>query len=65
MFTDRAAVVRYAKSISIYVELQEDTTQGVIYPPALQIEYGSVSLEDAQAGAKAEVGCTVSRSCIL
>jgi hypothetical protein len=50
-----ATLVRYAKSIRIDVELQTDTTQGVIYPPAIQVEYSTVTLADAQAGGEVEV----------
>ncbi|XP_053401621.1 meckelin-like isoform X2 [Mercenaria mercenaria] len=59
---DQAQMVRYAKSIRIDVQLQTDTTQGIIYPPALQIEYGTVSLADAQAGGEVDVSFTVDYS---
>lgn len=47
--------MRYAKSIEIDVQLQQDTTQGVIYPPAIKIEYDTVTLADAQNGAEVDV----------
>lgn len=48
-------MVRYAKSITINVALQDFTTQGYIYPPSIKIEYGSVSLADANSGTEVEV----------
>lgn len=48
-------MVRYAKSIQIDVQLQQDTTQGIIYPPAIKIEYDTVTLIDAQEGAEVDV----------
>ena len=48
-------MVRYAKSISINVQLQTDTNQGVIYPPAIKIDYGTVSYTDAQNGQEVDV----------
>lgn len=53
--TAQAQFVRYARSITINVALQDFTTQGYIYPPALIIEYGTVSLADASAGAEVDV----------
>ncbi|WAR13151.1 MKS3-like protein [Mya arenaria] len=35
------------------------TTQGVIYPPALDIEYGKVTLADAEAGETVDISFTV------
>lgn len=55
IISGQAEVVRFAKSITINVKLQTDTTQGVIYPPALRIEYGSVSRVDAEAGSEVDV----------
>ena len=50
-----AEMVRYAKSITINIALQAGTTQGVIYPPALNIEYATVTKEAADSGATADV----------
>ena len=47
--------MRFAQKITIKVNLLADTTQGIIYPPGLEIEYSSVSLNDAQNGAEVEV----------
>ena len=53
--TGQALMVRYAKSITINVALQDFTTQGYIYPPSIMIEYESVSLADANSGAEVDV----------
>ena len=54
-FADPAPIVRYAKSIQINVQLQTDTNQGIIYPPAIKIDYGSVSYTDALNGQEVDV----------
>ena len=59
-FSDPAPQVRYAKSITIDVALQTDTTQGVIYPPAIKIDYGTVSYTDAQNGQEVDVSTVLS-----
>lgn len=47
--------VRYVKSVNINIQLIEGTTTGQIFPPYLTIEYGSVSLTDAQGGGSISV----------
>ena len=47
--------MRYAKSIRIDVALQTDTNLGIIYPPAIKIDYSTVSYTDAQNGQEVDV----------
>ncbi|XP_052232195.1 meckelin-like isoform X2 [Dreissena polymorpha] len=54
-----AQMVRYAKSIKINVNLVSGTTEGFIYPPALDIEYGKVSKTDADGGSTVDISFEV------
>ena len=47
--TDLAQAIRYAKEITIQVTLQEDTGNGRIYPPYIQIAYGTATIDSYDA----------------
>ena len=50
-----ARAVRYAKEITIHVALQEDTGDGRIYPPYIEIDYGVATLDDYDTGSSLPV----------
>ena len=43
---ENALAVRYAKDITIHVALQEETGNGRIYPPYIQINYGVATIDN-------------------
>ena len=49
--------MRYAKDITIHVALQEDTGNGLIYPPYIQINYGVATSDNYDASSSVAVSC--------
>ncbi|XP_074646221.1 meckelin-like isoform X2 [Tubulanus polymorphus] len=55
----RSKLLRYAKNINMYVQLQDGSKDGQIFPPYIQIEYGELKSNQYGTGATVQASFNV------
>jgi len=51
--------VRYAKSVTVHVELRQDESAGHIYPPYVSVRYAVAAVDDYLAYENVSVSCLI------
>ena len=54
----KPSVLQYLKTSKLYVNLQDETNEGKIYPPYMELEYDTLSVDQYGTEAKVQVGTT-------